>query len=80
MITLATFTESGARVYDPATGMRDACPDDWAEVGLGSYVQFNNERSDVAWAKGFVTGVLVSLFALGVVGACVAESLQRSVP
>jgi hypothetical protein len=76
LITLATFTESGARVYDPETGgMRDACPDDWAEVGLGSYVQFNNERSDLAWARGFVAGVLVSMFALGVVGAVVAERI-----
>jgi hypothetical protein len=77
-ITAATFSETGAKVYDTATGMRDAEPDDWAAVGGGNFIAFNNERSAVAWAKGFVAGVLVTGFVVAVIAGVVAESLQGS--
>jgi hypothetical protein len=72
------ISTSGTKVYDTATGMRDAEPGDWADAGDGNCVIFNNETSAVSWAKGFVTGVLVAMFAGAVVAVVIAESLQGS--
>jgi hypothetical protein len=76
-ITAATFTPAGTRVFDTATGMRDAEPDDWAAIGDGNHVVFNNEPATVAGIKGFVAGVLFAMFVVAVIACVVAESMVQ---
>lgn len=74
-MTTFTVSQDGIRVLGP-NGWHAIDPADVIEVPGGNFLQVNAEGFWQGAVQGFAAGVLVSLFALGVVAAVVVERMQ----